>query len=316
MSELEPIQVTVPPPNAPKTIDIDLGEDRSKEPVVTKEQPQKDFENEGIELLRRQLEEKKREADEARREKAEAIRRAAEKEREVNTYKVEARDSQLTSFVNAIASYERDAEMLERDYANTLAEGDYGKAAKLQRQMAQVESKLMQLNQGKASVEERLEMERYRAANPEPLPPVHQVPSDPLEAQIQGLSPAAQSWVRSNQYVLTDQTARNAMTAGHFNALARNIRVDSPEYFQFIENEIANAGVPPSNAPPQARSYNPAVTAAPVSRSSSTITRTPRGISITLTPAQREAARDNGMSDEEYAEAMLYYQNKDSTSGN
>lgn len=310
MSELEPVQVTVPAPDAAKTIDIDLGEDPVKTPEKMPQKAENKFESEGIELLRRQLEEKKREADEARRLKAEAERRAAEKEREVTNYKVEARDSQLTSFVNAIASYERDAEMLERDYANAMQEGDFARVAKLQRQIAQVETKLNTLNQGRASVEEQLEAERQRAANPAPLPPIHQTPSDPVEAQIQGLSPAAQNWVRANSYVLSDPVAKNAMTAGHFAALARNIRLDSPEYFSYIENEIANAGGNAPNPAPQYRASNPQATAAPVSRSAATISRTPNSISVTLTPAQRQAARDMDMSDEEYAEAVIYYENK------
>ena len=168
----------------------------------------------------------------------------------------------------------------------------------------------MQLQQGKSAVEERLEVEKYQAENPQPLPPVYETPQDPIEAQIRGLSPASQQWIRANPYVLTDPVAKNAMTGAHYMAVARNIPLDSHEYFSFIESEIANSS---GNAPQpasQARSQRPSVTAAPVSRSAGPNVRSNGSMTITLTPAQREAARDMDMTDEEYAANLAYFINK------
>lgn len=308
MSELEAAEVTVTAPNPPQMADFDLGA-VNKEPEVQVETPKQD---DGVELLKRQLSEKQREAEEIRRQKIEAERSAQEAQQKVKTYQVQAQDNQLTAFVNAIASFERDAEMLERDYANTLAEGDYAKAAKLQRQMAQVESKLMQLAQGKEAIQEKLTYEKQllEQQNRQPQPKYEQQPIDPIEAQIQSVkSPTSQAWLRSHRDVLADPVKTKLMTAAHYEAEALNIQPDTPEYFSHIENKVyGNEPVQQTVQQPRQRQ---AMAAAPVSRSNSAQTlRQGQQVTMTLTPAERQAARDIDMSDEEYLEAKLYYQQK------
>jgi len=308
MSELEAAEVTVTTPNAPQNIDFDLGATQN-EPVAKVETPKQD---DGVELLKRQLSEKQREAEEIRRQKFEAERYAQKAQQEVKTYQVQAQDNQLTAFVNAIASFERDAEMLERDYANTLSEGDYAKAAKLQRQMAQVESKLIQLSQGKEAVQEKLNYERQMLEQQrrQPQPQYEQQPTDPIEAQIQSVkSPTSQAWLRSHRDVLADPVKTKLMTAAHYEADALNIQPDTPEYFAHIESKVYG-GEPVQQTVQQPRQRQ-AMAAAPVSRTNSAQTfRAGQQVTMTLSPAERQAARDIDMSDEEYLEAKLYYQQK------
>lgn len=309
MADLEPVEVKFTE-DAPIIIkDVDLGEDPVVKVEGTKQEQPQNEESEGIELLRRQLEEKRREAEEAKRLKAEAERYAQQREHEVKTYQVQAQDNQLVAFTNAIASFERDAEMLERDYASTLAEGDYAKAAKLQRQMAQVESRLTQLAQGKEALEEKLTVEKQRLKNT-PQPQIQRQAVDPIEAQIQAVqSPASQAWLRSHKDVLADPSKTALMTAGHWEAVARQIQPDTPEYFQYIENKVY--GEPePAPPPPSVRPQRQTVAAAPVSRSSGPTFRSNGEIQMHLTPEMREIAEMNGMTDEEYARARLHYINK------
>jgi len=308
MSELEAAEVTVTTPNAPQNIDFDLGATQN-EPVAKVETPKQD---DGVELLKRQLSEKQREAEEIRRQKFEAERYAQKAQQEVKTYQVQAQDNQLTAFVNAIASFERDAEMLERDYANTLSEGDYAKAAKLQRQMAQVESKLIQLSQGKEAVQEKLNYERQMLEQQrrQPQPQYEQQPTDPIEAQIQSVkSPTSQAWLRSHRDVLADPAKSALMTAAHYESAALGIQPDTPEYFTHIENKVY--GAEPVQTSVQQPRQRQVMAAAPVSRTNSAQTfRAGQQVTMTLSPAERQAARDIDMSDEEYLEAKLYYQQK------
>ena len=153
MSELEAAEVTVTAPNVPQMADVDLGA-VEKAPVKQAETLKQD---DGVELLKRQLSEKQREAEEIRRQKSQLEQFAFKAAQDVKSYQVQSQDNQLIAFTNAIASFERDAEMLERDYANTLAEGDYNRAAKIQRQMSQIESKLIQLAQGREAIQEKLQ---------------------------------------------------------------------------------------------------------------------------------------------------------------
>jgi len=308
MSNFEAADVTVTVPNVPEVADFDLGGAvKTPEPVV--EAPKKD---DGVDLLRRQLSEKQREADENRRQRIEAEQNAHKAQQDVKTYQVQAQDNQLTAFVNAIASFERDAEMLERDYANTLAEGDYSRAAKIQRQMAQTESRLMQLAQGREAVEERLTYERQMLEQQrrQPAPRIEQQQLDPIEAQIQAVqSPTSQSWLRSHRDVLADPVKTSLMTAAHHESVAMGIQPDTPDYFAHIENKVygADQGQTPT---PHVRQRQ-AMAAAPVSRTNSAQTfRSGQQITMTLSPSERETARDLDMSDEEYLENKLYYKQK------
>jgi hypothetical protein len=303
---LEPISVTVKPPE-PVNNEIDIGEVK---PEVAKAAPEpaKNAAEDGIELLKRQLEDKRREAEEAQRAKAEAERRALLREREIEQYETRAQSSEHTALVNAIASFERDAEMLEKDYATFLEQGDYQKAAKVQRQMAAVESRLTTLQQGREELE-------YRLTNPpkrEDMPVIQPVARDPFEERISTLSQPSQQWLRQNRQVLDDPRLTNKMTAAHYEALADSIRADSPEYFQFIESKLGLNGQEPVMSQPSRQaptsSGRVAMAAAPVSRSAPANIRNSDGsVSITLTPEQRAYARDLDMTDEEYAANLLYY---------
>jgi len=310
MADLEAAEVTVKVPTAPTQAEFDLGESAEKRVEAAPENVEKEEKdsNEGVELLRRQLEEKKREADEAKRLKIEAEKIARQREFEAKSYQVQAQDNNLTAFNNAIASFERDAEMLERDYASVLSEGDYQKAAKLQRQMAQVESKLVQLAQGREALEEKLKFERealdQQRKNPQPQ--YQEMDSDPIEAQIRQVqSPASQAWLRSHRDALSDPDKTALMTAAHWESVAKKIQIDSPEYFSFIESKVYGESSPPSAAPAP-RQQRQAMAAAPVSRTNSAqALRSGQNVTMTLSAAERQAARDMDMSDEEYLEGKL-----------
>jgi len=309
MAELEAAEITIKAPTSmPIQEEFDLGA-IEKAPVVEEKQPKED---DGVELLRRQLSEKQREAEEIRRQKIELEKNAHKAQQEIKTYQVQAQDNQLTAFVNAIASFERDAEMLERDYATTLAEGDYNKAAKLQRQMAQTESRLMQLAQGKEAIEEKLRYEKQmlEQQRKQPEPRYEQQQLDPIEAQIQSVqSPTSQAWLRSHRDVLADPVKTALMTAAHHETAAMGIQPDTPEYFAHIESKVYDAE--PARTPVQQTRQRQAMAAAPVSRTNSAQNlRSGQTVTMTLTPAERQSARDMDMTDEEYLEGKLYYQQK------
>jgi len=310
MSDLEAKEITIKVPNAPVAMEYDLGEDKPAKQEQPTQSPAKD--DEAVEVLRSQLAQKQREAEEARRQKIEAERVAHERAAEVKNYQVQAEDNKLTAFVNAIASFERDAEMLERDYANTLAEGDYNKAAKLQRQMSQVESRLIQLQQGREALQEKLQYEKQVLENQrrQPQPQIEQQPVDPVEAHIAKLSPPSQQWLRGHREVLTNPQLNARMTAAHYDAVAENIQPDSPQYFEYIESRLGY-GQKQASAPQATQKPRMTMAAAPVSRSNSAQNlRSGNTVQYTLTPAQREMARELDMSDEEYLEGMIYQANK------
>jgi phage host-nuclease inhibitor protein Gam len=304
----EAAEISVKIPAPPIQQELDLGADtvkvESAQPIEKAPEKEPD---EGVELLRRQLEEKKREAEEARRLKTEAEKLARLRETEAKTYQVQAQDNQVTAFTNAIASYERDAEMLERDYANKLAEGDYTQAARIQRIMAQIESRLIQLAQGKEALEEKLKYERDALEHQrrQPLPQYEPQPVDPIEAQIaQVQSPTSQAWLRSHRDVLADPVKTKLMTAAHWESQAKNIQPDTPEYFSFIESKVY--GGETEDVAPQTRPVRQSMAAAPVSRTASgQVLRQGQTVTMRISAAEREMAAANDMTDEEWMQAKL-----------
>lgn len=308
--DLEPVDIVIDTNKLAdkEPIAIDLGAVESpKEPVVAEKRTTED---EGVELLKQQLEDRRREAEEAKRQKYQVEQFAAQQEVQLRNYQVQASDSQHTSFVNAIAAYERDAEMLERELAATLEANDYSKAAKLQRQMGQIDNRLMTLQQGREALEEKIRTERAIAQQPQRQvqPPVHQQNVDPVESQIATLSEASKHWIRQRPEVITNPQMKALMTAGHFEAVSKNIPVESPEYFSYIEGKLNNDGQQQKIAAPTRQSMS----SAPVSRSVPASVGSSRTMTINLTPEMREIARANDMSDEEYA----MYRLKEIQSGN
>lgn len=71
------------------------------------------------------------------------------------------------------------------------------------------------------------------------------------------------------------------------------VQVDTPEYFQAVEERIGMRQA----QPPQTR-QSPA---APASRDTPTLSNRQQGNTVTLTPEERATARELGMTEREYA---------------
>jgi hypothetical protein len=230
------------------------------------------------------------------------------REQEIQQYQNQAQSSQHVALVNAIASFERDAEALEAQYAASMAEGDYQRGAKIQRQMAQVEARLMTLQQGKEELETILQQPR-----PEPKleqPRIQPTQSDSIDDKIRHLHPKSQEWIKAHPETLSDPKLNNKMTAAHYKALAEDYTPNTDDYFAFIDNEMGyNRPAAPAPATKQAAPRN-SIASAPVSRSAAPSFSSSSTTNVTLSPAEREYARDMDMTDEEYAEAKLFYINR------
>jgi len=274
--------------------------------LEAKSEPVAESRNEAVEQLQRQLAEKQREAEIAKQQRAHAEQYARQREQEAVHYAGQAQDSQHTAFINAIASFERDAESLENHYANALEAGDNHSAAKIHRQMIQVESRLNQLSQGKDALEVQLEQQRSRPVDPPP-PEYYQrqqQQNDPVKEAIGNLSRESAAWVAAHPEVIRDPEYNALMTAAHHGALKNNIAPDTPEYFAHLDKNLG------FNKRQQPRTQK-IMTAAPVSRGGSGNYQAGSQVSITLTPEQRAYAADVlGVTDEEYADGLLYYANK------
>lgn len=244
---------------------------------------------------------KKLKKERERRKDAERQAQLASYEAQKASYQVE--DSNLTLVTNAIETLKRDNEYLKAAYKESMSVGDFDKAAEIQEAMSGNSAKLLQLENGKNVMESR----------PKQMP---QAPVDPVEAMASQLSPRSAKWIRKNPQFATDPRLTQKMIAAHNLAVADGYQADSDDYFNYVEDilrvkqmtrqeddddedsALSEASMPKSRRSPPV--------AAPVSRSSSAPGQRPNV--VRLTSEEREIAKFNRMTDQEYARYKMQLQ--------
>lgn len=251
----------------------------------------------GIEALRHQLEMEKS-------ARAEAEKRARMAENTASRASLEVQDSNLQLIVSAIDSVNRTNTMLKRDYAAAMQAGAFDHAAEIQSQMSINGAKLLQLENGKAALSEKLK---------NPPQQQQQMPADPVEAIASQLSPRSAAWVRAHPECVNDKRLYMKMIGAHNIAVADGYVADTDEYFAEIERQLgyrkpqttvqAEEGEEPTSmaAKPMARKAPPPP--APSSRAASNGTGGKN--TMLLTKEQREMAALSGLTPEEYAKNII-----------
>lgn len=243
---------------------------------------------EGLEKLKKQLEDE-------RAGRLAAEQRANEASRGEAAARGEVQTSQLDLVKGAIERLTESSDTLEGQYADAMAAQDWKAAAKAQRQMSDNSAKLTQLEAGKKALE----------SAPKPVP---RAPVDPFEQFVGQLSPASATWVRAHPEFVRDPRKNREMIAAHELALARGLKVDTPDYFASVEKTLdltaavvtrADSQVDPTVDAAQPSGGRAAPAAAPVSRSNGAHGNRPNVVK--LTPAEVEAAENSGLTLEEYA---------------
>ena len=251
----------------------------------------------GIEALRQQLEMEKA-------ARAEAEKRARTAENTASRASQEVQDSNLQLIVSAIDSVNRTNTMLKRDYAAAMQAGNFEQAAEIQSQMSINGAKLLQLENGKAALSERLK---------NPPRQQQETPPDPVEAIASQLSPRSAAWVRAHPECVNDKRLYMKMIGAHNIAVADGFVADTDEYFAEIERQLgyrkpqttvqAEESEEPTSmaAKPMLKKAPPP--AAPSSRAASNGSGGKN--TVTLTREEREMASIMGMTPEEYAKNKL-----------
>lgn len=256
-----------------------------KKPEVTPE--------EGISELKKSLEREKQARVEAER-RAQAASLQAQKATE-NTA-----EAQYQLVVNALETVKERAEALKHAYAESMSVGDYAKAAEIQNAMSMNSAQLEKLKDGKKAMKKQM-----RDAESQPAPAPQGDIVDQLAATV---SPRSAEWLRSARDYIKDVRDVRKMARAHEDAVDDGIQPDSDEYFEFIESRLgmnrrvpepqteATVDSPMSSASSTAPRKAPQPPPAPVSRGNGQRPNTMR-----LTRVEAEAARDMGMTPEEYA---------------
>jgi hypothetical protein len=235
--------------------------------------------------------------------RADAEKRAREMQHNANRANMEVQDTNLQLIHSAMENVKRNSDILKQHYAAALQAGAFDKAAEIQEHMGINSAKLLQLENGRAALQSRLD-------NP---PPQVQQPVDPVEQVASQLSPRSASWVRNHPQCITDKRLYQKMVGAHNIAVADGYSPDTDEYFDFIENQMGfrrGAGrftevevdepMSAASAPAQRRGAPPP---APSSRAASGNNGSKNV--VRLSSEEREMAQMMGMTPEEYGKNKL-----------
>jgi len=221
-----------------------------------------------------------------------------------NRANMEVQDTNLQLIHSAMENVKRNSDVLKQHYAAALQAGAFDKAAEIQEHMAINSAKLLQLENGRAALQSKLESEKNQPA-PQMADPVEQVASQ--------LSPRSAAWVRNHPQCITDKRLYQKMVGAHNIAVADGYSPDTDEYFEFIENQMGfrkpagrmtevevDEPLSAASAPAQKRGAPPP---APSSRAASGNNGS-KNI-VRLSSEEREMAQMMGMTPEEYGRNKL-----------
>jgi hypothetical protein len=265
-------------------VEVDLETEKVEEPQPAKEEPVAAPEvvtpEEGIDEIKKQL------AAE-RAERVAIQERAAREAQENNQLRTTIQDNDLHTVTTAIESRKRDMTILKSNLKAAFSAGDADALADAQEAIGRVSAELLQLESGKAALENR------------PKPTVSADPVDQLATSMQAQFPNSAQWIRQHPEFVRDPAKYKRMTAAHELVVADGVKVDSPEYLREVEKLLKIVPVEVEEAPAAAavrRKAAPA--AAPVSRGDGGGESPTR---MRLSAAEREAAEMAGLTDLEYA---------------
>lgn len=261
--------------------------------------------------IRRALEATQR-AEAYQRQLAEAQRAGQLREQELIR---DRDDAQYNSILTAIAAEQSALEKAESDYAAFANAGDWANAAKAQTIQARASARLDRLEDNKQVFETR--REELKRQPPEPTQtPVQRTTDQEIDALK--VPDNAKAYLRARPDLISDPSKRERLGAIHnYVSKVRGVAEFSPEYFETLDREFGYSTTPEPAAPAPAPAPRRSIpVSAPVSRTAPSLSGQPRNNQVTLTPQEREIARNSfgsmpGVKDMTNDEKeRLYAQNK------
>jgi hypothetical protein len=173
-------------------------------------------------------------------------------------------------------------------YKAAMEAGDYDAAGDAQIAMATHANNRQQLEAGKAQMEQALR---------QPLPK----PVDAFEERVSAYNPTTQQWLRAHPDAITDPEKSAYVIAAHHRAIRAGKTEASPEYFDFIEQDVGYKAKQQVAAQP--------VRHANVSAPAGASARQPSGQKVNgapfrMTARMRDAAAAAGVSEQAYAKQV------------
>ena len=248
-----------------------------------------------IEALKRQL-------DREREARIQAESRASDFEDRYSQASTGTYSSQIDAVESAMALSKSEAERAQKAYADAMEVADYEAAAKAQRLMSRADHDLSRLEEGKRALEYRKKQSEHEYSQRQEKP---RNVETMVEQTIKASSPKAQEFIREHRDNLKSTDDVNLLYAAHSMALAKRHAADTPEYFDFISQQM---GWGDTEEPKIEKTQRQRTVSAPVSRDTHAANGNLTNRRVTLTPKQVEIANELGISPSAYAKNMLRIQ--------
>jgi hypothetical protein len=249
--------------------------------------------------------------------------RAAQVAQAEHQARIQAERGLATSNVSmvdqAIEGAKRDSEQARVYFQQALDRGDHKAASEAQIMISDSRANLLRLMEMREGLSTEQPQQQRQQPQPQPRQPGYVDPAQQMQGNVQTLSshldrtgfPKSAAWIRSHPEMVKDRAGINRVDGAH-NYVTNSLGLipETDAYFEKLEEKLEEAmggQMSPMTRQGQrqmgqARSMGaPARAEAPSLR-----TGRIRGTPVSLTPRQREHARDVlGMTDEEYAAELL-----------
>jgi multidrug efflux pump subunit AcrA (membrane-fusion protein) len=238
-----------------------------------------------------------------RQEKADALRRAQEREAEIGRLQEQTTSSQADAINAALAAAQAEAESAERDIEAAASLGDAKAQAEAYRKLSRAEARIISLESGKEALEREIK------SRPEVKPAVQQ--DDPLDKI--NLPPLAKDWLRKHPEFMHDPRKNAKIQTLHYDVVDEGYAPYSKDYFEVLEQKLGMRKATKQTEPEYEedddvednQSTRRTIVSAPPSRETPSSSGVRGPDRVTLSSAEKEAARISGISEKDYAANKL-----------
>lgn len=203
-------------------------------------------------------------------------------------------ESQRALIRNGLRQVKADHAAAQQKFAEASAKGEWQEAAKAQSEIAQAVADIREFEG--AADELSTQIEKFNKKVTQQPAPKPAAEGDQFEVAIAKMSDASKDWCRSHKADLQRSPARGMKAqAAHIEAVESGLKVDTPEYFKFLDKQMGYETVTKKQGKPSGK---PRVAAPGGSRSEPTSGSLSE---IKLSRAEVEMAKTMGMTTKEYA---------------
>lgn len=263
--------------------------------------------DDGSKVLKAQLEASKEAERVANERAAESDRRAKEASDEAARLRTTGADTEKELLASSLSSAQAEEAAAQAELEKAFEVGDAKAMGAAQAKIGRAAAKVVNLEGAIAQFEQdAAERERIAKETPkteERVDIVTAIDRDP------NLMPKERDWLKDHPEVLTDSRRNRELSVGYDRALAKGFKRGSEGYFKFLDEFMGFAELerPARETDDDTDNERASIVSAPVTRDnrSSLSGKQTAPTRITLTPAEREAARNMGVSDVAYAKGKL-----------